>query len=549
MISDATTVRLFADWELRQQQSEVQQRWGIQAFIDSGASINTTDKIVSCVVYGQRFFVCVESVWDFLRRIRIYPSDLNEMQIRILVEGIANLILQPTTTLASVSDTVKRGLSPEETHESAPASLLGPGFGAIPSLRDLIGHFKSRRWNSKMKLTIPAIGTFEEAGFMPPGDTDEAQQESHRRDCDLLLRIMQQHNAVFRRDAELVGVYDEGVVKAVRLRNGDRIVNRADLHCNLRSFMALLDSLRDPEFDSGHGPVLDDRYHCMLKRSVILCGDYGDRYGNHIELLMALLLFRMEGGSVYLIRGNHENVEINRVYSADGRWFAEHARECEECYSSLPIAVCVCGEGSKEYGHYSHATFSPAVDLAPLLEGGQEYMIVPKRPRFSERVHALAQTGSEKVRRAVQTLLSIDEKALSSKWYMWGTVADEEAMEKYGRYYFSPEIINAYRKIASGPETKLCFFVRGHDHYFMECMKTYEMASARPHQDRVVLTSMPVADDSDKEESNTQVLLFEVASRAKDWTKQLAAYRLGSRGPFFRLINRPIRMYESFLPD
>jgi hypothetical protein len=159
----------------------------------------------------------------------------------------------------------------------------------------------------------------------------------------------------------------------------------------------------------------------------VFLGDYTDRGANDIEILTLLLCLRMENPtSVHLIRGNHEDLGMQREYSPEGTWVVWHTADLFDFYESLPLALCVTVKdqsGRSQYVHFSHGAFSPAVDLAPLFESTGSGMVVRQNPLMTER-----KFRNKKEQMAFENLKEgLSEAAIQALAYTWSEVSTQRA--------------------------------------------------------------------------------------------------------------------------
>lgn len=527
MVSQLVETSLFGEWELRQPSYGVQQKWGIEALWDIRGSSKSPEGRVSCAVYGGRYYVYKRDVQAFLSRMKVSPQELSDEQTELVVQATADALLRVDATREMVGATLTKWLEP------------------LPSVRELVEEFKSRRWNPAIPVQSLGFSQSKVAAYMLPGVTFEAQKATHERDQERLLRILRVYNNRFRHKCERFEENDDGVVEPVTVTLGEKICVRADLHCNLRSLIALMESLKDPQFDQAQAGFLDELFRCKPGRKLIFCGDLGDKGLNHVEIYTLLSTMLLTDPSIKLVRGNHESVDMNASYSVEAGWILRHRDVWEQFYRILPLALCLRGEAGEAYGHISHGLFSPAVDLAPLFDGTEDVIVVPKRPAFSMRMVELMQHAScKKIRAAAHILLQLEEQALRSSGYTWATVSEEDVEEvgRKVRYPLSITSIQAYRLVAAGLGKKLGFFIRGHDGNFFEVVKPTEKRSSK---EKIILTSLPVADEASTEDNGFQALLLTVAENVKAWTKQRMGYVTEDGGARYELVGPAIPMFES----
>ncbi|MCP5504223.1 MAG: serine/threonine protein phosphatase [Chlamydiales bacterium] len=252
---------------------------------------------------------------------------------------------------------------------------------------------------------------------------------------------------------------------------------RADLHGDLRSLLENLNTLKEKG-------VLDENFKCRENSYLVFLGDYGDRGPHSCQVIEILAALKMENpNQVFLLRGNHEYLNVNSMYS-ESSFSAflrspHNAKALEKFYQSLPLSVYMTEEGKekKEYVHFTHAMFDLFVDPSPLLDTDRKKMDVPKwkeENSLSSRIQELVDLndGSSLCQAAkrIQTLVSLDrrnnvfDRELTA--YNWGDVTREASdIKSLGKrkWKLSPEDIRSYMLICSDQHS-VQFMFRGHQH-------------------------------------------------------------------------------------
>ena len=290
----------------------------------------------------------------------------------------------------------------------------------------------------------------------------------------------------------------------------------------------------------------------------VFLGDYTDRGANDIEILTLLLCLRMENPtSVHLIRGNHEDLGMQREYSPEGTWVVWHTADLFDFYESLPLALCVTVKdqsGRSQYVHFSHGAFSPAVDLAPLFESTGSGMVVRQNPLMTERKFETGE-AAEKQRRAFQRIKDIPKAATQGSAYTWSDIGSQRAPsertlpgETALGHTLSPEDIHEYGRWAGGKSPIKAFFM-GHKHIFNEwrVVRKKRPEGGQVEQKKVIATTLPVGRAGGAYSVYQEVrqgILLQAAPKVKDWTKQLAVSEGTGKDTVLRFQGTPCGMYE-----
>ena len=175
---------------------------------------------------------------------------------------------------------------------------------------------------------------------------------------------------------------------------GDELAIRGDLHGDARSLLRWLRYLGEKGWFSKDYPFR----LAHKKYKFLFLGDYVDRghYGAEVIWLIAQLVIH-NPGQVFLVRGNHEQIYMNKREGGAG--FLEELREkfkendktynglvksIGELYDCLPVALlpgCVNGKGEMEHFICSHGAVQPGFNTKPLLDekAGNVYMRLDKK--------------------------------------------------------------------------------------------------------------------------------------------------------------------------
>ncbi len=382
----------------------------------------------------------------------------------------------------------------------------------LPSVHDLVQEFSQRTWSDEIPLsTIAAVAPIFASGYLP------ICHDSGRK---RLLAVLDRHNQQFAERVARQGLKDAGCVERLDLNPGDSLYVRADLHSDLAALLSLLEMLQK------RGD-LDSNYHCRPGFHLIFLGDYLDRGANDIELLTLLLSLRMGNPcTVHLLKGNHEDPDVQLAYSSEGVWLNRHVQLFDLCYKSFPSAICA-GErsnGERQFVHFSHALFSTSVDLSPLLSNQccsfMAIQNVPKRPEPSSesvvqkrtyawrRLHQLEGTG-----------------ASSPTGYFWSDMGAESMASTRGEgYVLCSEDVHHYARLSGNQTNKVKAFLRGHMHVAREYMVDRKKGGKK-----VLVTTLPVGTNGGVYRNaphvgfqRNQGLMLHVAPKVSDWKKQWA---------------------------
>jgi hypothetical protein len=347
-------------------------------------------------------------------------------------------------------------------------------------------------------------------------------------DVERAATILQEHNKAFKYlcSDETVGY---GTIMKQDVAPGTKIYVRADLHGDLKS---LLESLKELKQQG----LLDEQYRCQKDVQLVFLGDYMDRgkYGMQIAQLLAKL--RLENpNQVHLIRGNHEYIDVNRIYGCQSDHFLKSFIDQEEgalsdFYSTMPLTTYL-GQGGcnrKEYVQFTHGGFEIKHDPAPMLDSNEKiaYMPVPRKLELSQRIQNLKAKG--KKLKHVDSAKRLEALALSDNIanrsggargtltaYNWADVADHTNITSLGerKWCLSPADIKHYLRLSSTSH-KVKMLFRGHQHI------------SKDHFDdkhHVLVSTLPVGMDSPYKahfDQQDRAYILDVAERVKDWNKR-----------------------------
>lgn len=327
-----------------------------------------------------------------------------------------------------------------------------------------------------------------------------------------------------------------GFIEKKDIISTDKIFVRADLHGDLKSLLENLRILKDQGY-------LDQNFKCKKGIHLVFMGDYVDRGKNSCQVLELLAALKIENPEqVFLIRGNHEYLDINFSYGGnDHDWWSFLFDENNHApllgfYQRMPLTLYIGQEGdTKEYVQFTHGLFELSVDPAPLLDTKEKIMQITKfgtTSFLSKRVQALADLNDDSpVCRAAKRIqeLATNEMRDSSESvltaYNWGDVSPELnwwdnslASSRLGslgnrRWALTPEDIKYYLMISSDLNNVRLVF-RGHEHKFQH----------HEYKGDLVVTTLPVGMDSCYKErfpgQSDRSYILTPASKVNDWGKQ-----------------------------
>jgi hypothetical protein len=352
-------------------------------------------------------------------------------------------------------------------------------------------------------------------------------EEFHFPDFDLdqFTELLSRHADQFKK----TGIHSKhhfGFIEKFDLNPAEnpQIFVRADLHGDLKSLIEDIRTLQE----EGH---LDKNFKCKPGVHLQFLGDYVDRgeYGTQIIKMLALL--KEENPSqVHLIRGNHEDPTLSLQYCATDPYLTEtqlnkkSRAALERFYQTMPLTtyISVNGEEKREYVQYTHGTFEPTMDPAPLLDRGRsgDYMPVPKQRKISERITRLAQGNSElaeTAKRIVKIAKQSGHLEPDLTVYNWGDVTHEETELEYlsdRKYCLSGKDIRHYLDLSSEQHRVMMLF-RGHQHYFQHL---------KDDKGQIVATTLPVGMDCpayrNAFDQPDRAYIITPKGKVADWTKR-----------------------------
>lgn len=492
---------------------------------------------IACAVDQREVFLDRDQVVSFFQEhYQVGLTTASDDQLRQIMENVCREALLKPLSQERVIELVRRvavGVQLFSVSSVQPSPAV-----QLYTARQLVENYRSRGWSDSIPITVRGT-QMSVGGYLPHGSNAEERAQSHQLEKNYLVRLVQAHNQQFAASIQHLQAEDEGFIEKLALPPNTVVYVRADLHSDLASLLAQLDLLR------AQG-MIDENYRCRPGFHMIFLGDYADRGANDIEVLTLLLTLRSENpSSVHLIRGNHEDVAVQRNYSHEGAWFEENGQVFSECYKSLPLAICVGEKGQAV--HFSHGLFSPAVDLFPLFESDRSCMIVKKQPLMVERRYD--QKGARMVakqRAAFQRLMQLPPQASEGRAILWSDVGDTTAPSERGvGYVLSPDDIHAWARYVG---VKALF--RGHEHGFEEKSVVRE-SGERGGRKKVIASTLPVGAASSAYPDLQEVrqgMVFQVAEKAEDWKKWFSMAEGKGRDVRLRIERTPRFLYEKYAP-
>lgn len=151
-----------------------------------------------------------------------------------------------------------------------------------------------------------------------------------------------------------------------------------DRHGDIHSTVQLIKDLQ------ATGDISPSSFHILNdKLRIIFLGDYTDRgqYGTEVMYLI-LQLYLHNPDQVFLIRGNHEEITLNKRYGFAGelmnKYFPKHntlpqgfEALISQFYNLLPVALfvgCPNAAGTVDFIQLCHGGMDPSYDLQPILD-------------------------------------------------------------------------------------------------------------------------------------------------------------------------------------
>ena len=364
----------------------------------------------------------------------------------------------------------------------------------------------------------------------------EKNAEIDCKDKLRLLSLLERYACQFKERIDFLehGESFLGLLEECHLPPEGRLCVVGDYHGSLVSALALFEMLQEEGF-------LDAEGNCSPYHHIVFLGDILDRGPNEIPLLSLLLYLHMKNPhSVHLLRGNHEKaVWMNRM-GFEGEFLSSHQEILERCFKNFPLCLCVaCSEKYQkgdekdqyQYVHFSHGFCPVTMDLASSLQGRNGFHMIPKNLDFasvlpgSRRLH-------EDIYQRMRERFQSEEQAKSPLGYLWNDIGSVSGRSPRGLgYIFSPLDIYDYRQSNETKETKIAYFIRGHQHFFQEVVVERKSGSLKGRE-KVIGTTLPInmlSPDMGTASHVPQGMILTIRPKARDWIKR--SLFIGLDGP------------------
>ncbi len=312
----------------------------------------------------------------------------------------------------------------------------------------------------------------------------EKMEENYllKYDREFFIELLQKYTNLYKKaDDNLNYEIMAGFVEKCIVQPNVQVFVRADIHGDLRSLIENLKILRKQGF-------LNENFKCEPGKHIIFLGDYCDRGIYGTEVLKLLIYLAMENpDKVHLIRGNHEYVLYNKMYSNEDNNLNDLI--CTEIgesaltkfYETMPLAlyVGVNFNGLYKYICFVHGFPELTMDMSPLLDKEERiYIFVPKHRKFSSRVGAIIEDSNHKLHEAANRINNFfyenieqfndpTNKAHLNQFFNWGCVINQKNnyitnKNSMREMFLGTQSILDYHRISS--ESEILSTFRGHEH-------------------------------------------------------------------------------------
>jgi hypothetical protein len=474
-----------------------------------------TRRHIECVIDGQKVMLARSAIERLvLTKYHVQTEHLSKVQLETLIEDVSKESTQKVLSAERIQELVRR--------RQNNVRLFSIGSGRkIPeegrSVLELVRDYESRPWECR-NVTISGRSTFL-GTFVSGADQHEHDKEDLKNTAKAYLRQFF--------DCIEKTTQDKGYIEKLDLRPEDCFYVRADLHGDLASLLAVLHFLQTQG-------CMDESYRCSPRFHLIFLGDLMDRSFNDIEILTLVLRLLMENPfSVHVARGNHEDVfGMQQHESFDPHFFLQNNDLFSNCYKTFPLALCVGvndGRRKPQYAFFSHALFSPAIDINPLLEGDRSCMIVEEIPVIQERVYEHRDDKAEaKQHRSFARLSSqrLPDEMMTWEAFRWSVIGRQTGQRDLsGRCILAPDYIHAWMQYVG-----VKIILKGHEHIFDEIVTRRQKPSQR-EKCKAIATTLPAGTATGLygygPKQTYQGMLIQVAQKVRDWKKIVALQEKG----------------------
>lgn len=351
-----------------------------------------------------------------------------------------------------------------------------------------------------------------------------ASSSMHIKDQERLLEVINAHSMQFLNRIEpLQNKTQAGIIEKCLAPSGSHLFVCADLHGDLISLLAQVQALQ------AHG-YLDTSYKCRKNFYMIFLGDYVDRGINDIEVLTLLLTLRMENpSSIFLIRGNHEEIKTNLHYNVEPEFFHTHSKPISSCYQSFPLSVCVGTQEyidketnpRKQFIYFCHALFSPAITLADFLQDDtQTIRLLPSYAPFKHPPYPMTKQALTAYMR-LKSEFQANTLACNVTHCTWSDIDETPHTSSRGAgYVFSPEQVRLYFQSNTNSKVSIEALFRGHQHKFLEWSLPNDQEENHVRVTTLAPSSLKSKMPGMQSHQHIQGLLLTIQPAVKNWTKQ-----------------------------
>lgn len=357
-----------------------------------------------------------------------------------------------------------------------------------------------------------------------------------------------------------------GYIEKRDLLPGTKVFVRADIHG------AVVDVIRNLQTLQSEG-YLDEQFRCKDNVYLVFLGDYCDRGNHSVDVFRLLMALKRENpDKVTLIRGNHEDTDINIHYTREHKFLSllgnkETIDLLNEFYQKLPLTLYLAEqvpEGKKQYVQFTHGLFELHADPHDMLANPASFATMGIKNLFmlSERVVEIPIDEKDyekmlkdpqmpkgirklfKMKSAAKTVgnLFARQKELNGRnelhtTYNWGDMAKNTSRgfeshpdnPSLRAWKMSPRAVKQYLDLCGGELHKVKMLFRGHEHFMQHYF----------NDNKIVVTTMPIATVSEysKKAYARQpdvFYLLTLGPKVKNWEKTLYERKLEQKYEVFR---------------